>query len=106
MVEHHTKISGLRHRCSSNYLNTLKEGDKVILELDRMNKYDKNAVKVINKKDNKHLGFIPKNFNKTEKIFQKLQENKIIDCVIEEIYKNPKNWLNSHTIRIKINYEE
>lgn len=105
-VEYHTKINGLRHRCSSNYLNTIKEGDKLVLELDRMNQHDKNAIKIINKQDNKHLGFIPKSFNKTEKIFQKLQDGKVVDCIVEEVYKNPKDWLNSHTIRIKIICEE
>ena len=101
-----TKINGLRYRCSANYLNKLKQGDKLILERDSKNRYDKRAVKVINKDDNNHLGFIPVSFNESKKIFQKLEENNIIDCFIETIYKNPKDWLNSHTVKIKILYKE
>jgi hypothetical protein len=40
------------------YHNTPKEGDKVILELEPTNPYDPNAIKVITKDTNKHVGYI------------------------------------------------
>ena len=99
----HTRINGLRHYCTPKYLDKLLVGDKLILELDKNNRFDKHAVKVINEKDNHHLGYIPANFNKRKGIWRKIEEGRLKNCYVENRFRNnqPK-WLNSHSVYIDI----
>ena len=100
-----TRIAGLRYRCEPTYLDKIKVGDKVMLKLDENNQYDKYAVKVINKIDNKHLGFIPSNLNKEKNIWKKVKECRLADCYVKRMFRNPPTWLNSHSIYINMEFK-
>ena len=104
-LSEHTRINGLRYRCTPEYLDTLQIGDKLILERDKKNKYDKHAVKVINSKDKKFLGFIPATFNDRRKIWEKIEEEKLGDCMVNNAFRNDPKWLNSHSIYIDIKFK-
>lgn len=53
------KVSGVSFH--KDVVNSLKENDILILEKDPQNKYDKNAIKILNS-ENKMCGFVPKKY--------------------------------------------
>ena len=100
-----TRIAGLRYRCKPPYLDKIEIGDKVVLQWDNDNEYDKCAVKVINQKDNKHLGFVPSKLNKSQNIWKMVKEQRLIDSYVKNTFKNPSTWLNSHTVYINLEFK-
>lgn len=96
-------IAGLRYRSDSIYLSGINTKEKMILEGDPQNPHDSFAIKVIRKKDNKHLGFIPRSINK--EIWESLQNHNLYDCYVTKIKRLSSSSLNSHAIDIKIIFE-
>ena len=101
----HTRINGLRHYRTPDYLDTIQNGSNLILELDKKNKYDKHAIKIINSRDSHFLGFVPANFNERRKIWKKIEEGNLIECHVSNIFRNNSSWLNSHSIYIDIKFK-
>ncbi len=95
-------VVGLRYRCSKEYLDRIELYDKMLLERDRLNPYDSHGVKVINASDRKHIGFIPKIFNKEKDIWKIVEENRVLNCFVTEIKALPTHCKNSHKMKIKI----
>ncbi|MGI6767972.1 MAG: HIRAN domain-containing protein [Bacilli bacterium] len=59
MKQFHTKVVGVTFENRQDYIKGMKIGEKIRLERDKNNPYDKNAIKVINAKGNQ-IGFISK----------------------------------------------
>ncbi len=97
-----SEVVGLRYYCSKEYLNRIKLYDKMLLERDRLNRYDSYAVKVVNNTDKKHVGFIPKIFNREKNIWKIVEENRVLNCFVTEIKALPIHCKNSHKMKIKI----
>lgn len=58
-MEFHTKVVGVTFEGRQRYVRQTREGERLKLERDRYNEYDRNAIKVINSSGNT-LGFISK----------------------------------------------
>ncbi|NMM63710.1 DNA-binding protein [Clostridium sp. P21] len=83
-IEREFYIAGVRYYdyCDEKSKNTklkLDINEKLILEKDYNNKYDKYAIKVINK-ENKIIGYIPVFFSK--EISEAIENNRKIKCVV------------------------
>ena len=90
------KPSGVSHY--QDIINKLKKGDILTMELDLTNKYDSNAIKLLNE-EGEMCGFVPKKYKievpgKTEEIplnvlvhqkFNKLSNK--YNIIVNEIYK-------------------
>ncbi|WP_440871038.1 HIRAN domain-containing protein [Thermodesulfovibrio yellowstonii] len=96
-------IAGLRYRCDSVYLSGINLKEKMILEKDPQNPHDSYAIKVIRKKDNKHIGFIPRSMNK--EIWKYLGNYTLNDCYVTDVKRLSSSALNSHKVNIKIVFE-
>jgi len=100
-----TSIVGLRYRCTSNYLDRISNGDRLEIARDFGNPHDELAVKVINRADSKHLGFISREFNRQKGIWKLVEEGRFIDCYVETAMQNPSSYANSHNIDIAIIFQ-
>ncbi|MCX8031745.1 MAG: HIRAN domain-containing protein, partial [Thermodesulfovibrionales bacterium] len=96
-------IAGLRYRCDIFYLSGVQVKEKLILEREPQNPYDRFAIKVIRKKDNKHIGYIPRTDNR--EIWQYLNDYELHDCYVKEIKRLFGSGKNTHKIEIKIVFE-
>lgn len=100
-----TSIVGLRYRCTPDYLNRISNGDRLEIARDYGNPHDELAVKVINKADNKHLGFISRTFNRQKGIWKLVEEGRFIDCYVETAVQYPSSYTNSHNIDIAMIFQ-
>jgi hypothetical protein len=100
-----TSIVGLRYRCTSDYLGRISNGDRLEIARDFGNPHDELAVKVINRADKKHLGFISREFNRQKGIWKLVEEGRFIDCYVETAMQNPSSYANSHHIDIAMVFQ-
>lgn len=65
--------------------NLININDKLVLELEPTNEYDKNAIKVLFNKDGKsyHLGYVPRYY--TEELVKLLQNNIEYSAMIQSL---------------------
>lgn len=83
-------IAGVRHCMSCHGENCEKSinlsiGDKLNLELEPTNKFDKNAIKIVDLKDN-HIGYLPRYYSESMKEY--LDEGVTYECVVVEVNKD------------------
>ena len=57
MYEFHTKVAGVSFEGRQRYVRHMRVGERIILQRDRYNAYDRNAVKVINS-NGEQIGFL------------------------------------------------
>ena len=81
-------VAGMRHcenvkKCIAQ--NLINVNDKLVLELEPTNEYDKNAIKVLFNKDGKsyHLGYVPRYY--TEELVKLLQSNIEYSAMIQSL---------------------
>ena len=81
-------VAGTRHcedvkKCIAQ--NLINVNDKLVLELEPTNEYDKNAIKVLFNKDGKsyHLGYVPRYY--TEELVKLLQNNIEYSAMIQSL---------------------
>lgn len=79
-------VAGTRHRPDvKKCMDFINVNDKLSLELEPENKYDKNAIKVIFNKDNKeyHLGYVPRYYS--EELSELLKSKVEYSAMIQSI---------------------
>ncbi len=83
-------IAGVRHYigCDGDNFEKaihLKVGDRLSLELEPTNKFDKNAIKIIDK-DNNHVGYLPRYYSESVAGYIKQEEK--YKCKVLEVNKD------------------
>lgn len=83
-------ISGTRHSmeckgedCQESFF--LEVGDKLNLELESTNKFDKNAIKIMDKNNN-HIGYLPRYYS--ESVTEYLKQGAEYECRVFEVNKD------------------
>jgi len=64
IMEFYTKVAGVSFDGRQRYVRRLRIGESLILERDRYNPYDRNAIKVMNS-NGEQIGFISKEIAST-----------------------------------------
>lgn len=82
-------IAGVRHHigCKGEDCNKalhLEVGDKLKLKLEPENQYDKNAIKIVDSKEN-HVGYLPRYYS--ESMTKLLEEGAQYSCIVLEVNK-------------------
>lgn len=85
MKQFHTKVVGVTFENRQDYIKEMKIGEKIILERDKNNPYDKNAIKVVNSKG-KQIGFISKDL--ASKIAGKMDKGVKYRAAVSDITGN------------------
>lgn len=85
MKQFHTKVVGVTFENRQEYIKKMKIGEKIFLERDRNNAYDKNAIKVINDKGFQ-IGFISKDL--APKIAEKMDSGIRFRAAVSDITGN------------------
>lgn len=94
-------IAGTKYYCKEENHKDINIGDKVVLEPDSKNEFDKYAIKMVIK--DKFVGFIPKYYSKEVNIF--LKQNKAYSCKVinkNNIYGNCNECIK---VRLVLNVE-
>lgn len=83
-------IAGVRHYIGCDGENCekalqLSDRDKLILKPEPENQYDKNAIKILDKKEN-HVGYLPRYYS--ESVLEYLKEDREYNCTVLEVNKD------------------
>ena len=85
-------LAGPRHYIGCNGEDcvkslTISTGDKLLLVFEPENKFDKNAIKIVDQNNN-HIGYLPRYFS--ESVKKALESNYVYKCIAYEVQKDNK----------------
>lgn len=85
-------IAGVQFRSARDKeaLLNVNEGDELFLEPEPENKFDPNAIKIVDEGNSFHFGYVPKKFS--SEVASALEAGFDLVCTITKHNKNAKPW--------------